>query len=59
LEPKILLENNNSLAIATKIMKEGEKNNNVGSGKRQPRSQAPIVGYGTCPRGTLINKSRK
>jgi hypothetical protein len=25
-------------------MKEGVKTNNVGSGKRQPRSQAPIVG---------------
>jgi hypothetical protein len=38
LEPKILLENKNSLAIVAKIMKEGGKNSNVGSGKRQPRS---------------------
>jgi hypothetical protein len=40
----LFLENKNSFAIVAKIMKEGGKNDNVGSGKRQPISQAPIVG---------------
>jgi hypothetical protein len=42
LEPNYFLENKNSLAIVAKLMNEGVKIDNVGSG--QPRSQTPIVG---------------